>query len=191
MLDLKSNKSIILGLGDLKLSDTEYTFKKETIINGICYSPIFPYDLLNRNVGYERLLYNVIVGSARCGVEIAKKEKKLFYGFGANRISSNASNIVLGFLTTEYSYLIKEYFSSSSIYDKNPELIKREIIRILDLKNENAKYEELSVWDIYSRKIQIPNEAFAYWKILEPRIIDFQDAFQEEQLNQLHLRRKR
>lgn len=41
MLDLKSGKFIILGLGDLKLSDTEYTFKNETITNGIYYSPIF------------------------------------------------------------------------------------------------------------------------------------------------------
>lgn len=41
MLDLKSNKSLILSLGNLKLSDTEYTLNKDKMINGIHYKPIF------------------------------------------------------------------------------------------------------------------------------------------------------
>lgn len=187
MLDLRSEKSIILGLGDLKLSDTLYTLGNDKTINGIHYKPIFSilawkdynfkfYEL------YNRLLADIVVGYEKGGTEISKGEETLFYGYGANRLSSNAQNIVLGFLDEEYSYFIRELFDSSTIYSENPEVIRRGIIRILHWKSEKVKYELFPTLDILdSKKLQI-EEALEYWKILEPKIVEFQDAFKEEQL---------
>lgn len=194
MLDLKSEKSIILGLGDLKLSDTEYTLENDKIINGIHYKPIFPilsWKDFEFYAPYERLLANIVDGDGKGGAEISKGEETLFYGYGANRLSSNASNIVLGILDEKYSYFIKEWFASSTIYMEEPELIQREIIRISRWKIEKANYKFFLTLDIYSKNLQIKKEAFDYWKILEPKLVEFQDAFKEEQLEQLRLKRRR
>lgn len=196
MLDLKSDKSIILGLGDLKLSDTEYTLNQDKIINGIHYKPIFPtYAVFNENATfyerYDNLLKNLVVGSGKGGTEISKGENILFYGYAANRLSSNASNIVLGVLNTEYSYFLKEWFDPCTIYNEEPELSGRGIIKITHWRRKRAKYELFSTFNIYSQNLQIPKEAFEYWEILEPKIVEFQDAFCEEQLNQLRLIRKK
>lgn len=43
---------------------------------------------------------------------------------------------------------------------------------------------------MWSRNYKERNKALSYWEMLEPRIIEFQDAFKEEQLSQLRLRRK-
>lgn len=196
MLDLKSDKSIILGLGDLKLSDTEYTLNQDKMINGIHYKPIFPvYAMFNENATfyerYDNLLKNLVVGSGKGGTEISKGENTLFYGYAANRLSSNASNIVLGVLNTEYSYFLKEWFDPCTIYDEEPELSGRGIIKITHWRRKRAKYELFRTFNIYSKNLQISKEAFDYWEILEPKIVDFQNAFCEEQLNQLRLIRKR
>lgn len=196
MLDLKNEKSIILSLGNLKLSDTEYTFKKDQTIKGIHYKPIFS-TLAKKNGNfdfykpYDYLLYQLVVGDGRAGVEISKEEKSLFYGFGANRLSSNASNIVLGFLEEEYSYFIKENFDPSTIYTTAPELSERSIIRISNWKRKDAKYELSPILSIYNENLEIAKEGLDYWTVLEPQIMEFQDAFQGEQLNQLCLRRKK
>lgn len=196
MLDLKSDKSIILGLGDLKLSDTEYTLNQDKMINGIHYKPIFPtYAVFNENATfyerYDNLLMHLVVGDGKGGSEISKGENTLFYGYAANRLSSNASNIVLGILDTNYSYFIEEWFDSSTIYKEEPELKQRSVIRISDWKSQNAEQETFFTFNIYSQSLQIPKEAFEYWKTLEPKIVEFQNAFCEEQLNQLRLIRKR
>lgn len=196
MLDLKSDKSIILGLGDLKLSDTEYTLNQDKMINGIHYKPIFPtYAVFNENATfyerYDNLLKNLVVGDGKGGSEISKGENTLFYGYAANILSSNASNIVLGVLNTEYSYFLKEWFDPCTIYNEEPELSGRGIIKITHWRRKRAKYELFSTFNIYSQNLQIQKEAFEYWKILEPKIVELQDAFCEEQLNQLRLIRKR
>ncbi len=195
MLDLKSDKSIILSLGDLRLSDTDYTLKNDKTINDFHYKPIssrLAWDDGNFDFyeAYECLLSRLIVGEGKAGVEISKGKNKLFYGYGANTFTSNASNIVLGFLEKGYSYFIKECFDSSTIYDDEPELSQRGIIRISHWNRKNAKYELFVTFNIYSKKFKISREAFAYWEFLEPKIVGFQDAFCEEQLNQLRLIRK-
>lgn len=192
MLNLQDEKSLILGLGDLKLSDTEYTFKVAKLVNGIYYKPIFPSLTWGDESSYlyDFLLSQLVSGDGRAGVEILKGDETLIYGFGANRLSSNASNIVLGLLAKEYSYFIKEYFDSCTIYDSNPELIQRDIIRVSDWERESAKYESFPVLSVYAKKLQIEKDTFECWKILEPIIAEFQDVFKEEQLNQLRVRRK-
>ncbi len=149
MLDLKSEKSIILSLGDLKLSDTEYTLKNDKTINGIHYKPIFPtYALYGENATfyerYDHLLANLVVGDGKGGTEISKGENTLFYGYAANRLSSNASNIALGVLNTEYSYFLKEWFDPCTIYNEGPELSGRRIIKITYWRRKRAKYEYLA-----------------------------------------------
>lgn len=197
MVDLKSEKSIILSLGDLKLSDTEYTLKNEKMINGIYYKPIFStlawrdgnFDFYKP---YDRMLYHLVVGDGKAGVEISKGNDTIFYGYGANRFSSNASNIILGFLDSEYSYFINECFDPCTIYDKEPELSSRNIIQIFHWQNENAKYTLFPILNVHSiNKVQIKKKAISCWEILEPRIMEFTAAFKDEQLNQLSLRRKR
>ena len=196
MLDLKSDKSIILGLGDLKLSDTEETLKNEKTINGVYYKPIF--SVLAWDKGnfefyepYDRLLCHLVVGDGKAGVEITKNNHSIFYGYGANRFNSNASNIVLGFLDKEYSYFLKECFDSDTIYSSDPELIRRDIIRVFHWRIKNAKYKLYPILNFRYNDVEIEKETYEYWEILEPRIMEFQDAFSDEQLNQLSLRRKR
>lgn len=196
MLDLKSEKSIILSLGDLKLSDTEYTLKNDKTINGIHYKPIFPtYALYGENATfyerYDHLLANLVVGDGKGGTEISKGENTLFYGYAANILSSNASNIALGVLNTEYSYFLKEWFDPCTIYNEEPELSGRGIIKITYWRRKRAKYELFSTFNIYSQNLQMSKETFSYWNILEPKIVELQEAFCEEQLEQLRLIRKR
>ena len=196
MLDLKSDKSIILGLGDLKLSDTEYTLKNEKTINSIHYKPIFFFfswreEDFNFFDPYERLLVDLVTNEEKAGVLITKNEHHIFYGYGANRLSSNASNIAMGILNSEYSYFINECFNPDTIYREEPELSQRRIIRISNWKSQNANYKLYPTLSIYSNNLKIKKEAFDWWNILEPKIIEFQDAFMEEQLNQLSLRRKK
>lgn len=192
MLDIKSDKSIILGLGDLKLKDTEYTLRNEKTINGIYYKPIFP--TLEWEVFYEpynRLLNHLVIGETRAGVETTKDDRSIFYGYAANRLSSNASNIVLGILNREYSYFIQEYFDSNTIYSVNPELKQRCLALVYHWKEIDSLCKTFLIYDIYSKKTTINKKVMEYWEILEPRIMEFQDAFSDEQLNQLSLRRKR
>lgn len=193
MINLQDENSIILGLGDLKLSDTEYTFREEKAINGIYYNPIFPslaWEDENSRLLYELLLSRLVSGDGVAGVEILKGEDTFLYGFGANRLSSNASNIVLGFLEKDCSYFIKEFFDSSTIYTAKPELIERDIIRVSNWRIKRAEFESLPVLSSLSDGLQIDDEATIWWKFLEPRLLEFQDAFKEEQLNQLRIRRR-
>ncbi len=196
MLDLKSDKSIILGLGDLKLSDTEEILKNEKTINGIYYKPIFSvlaWDKGNFDFyePYDRLICHLVVGDGKSGVEIAKNNHSIFYGYGANRSNSNASNIVLGFLDKEYSYFLKECFDSDTIYSSDPELVRRDIIRVFHWRRKDAKYKLCPILNFRYNDVKIEKKAYEYFEILEPRIMEFQDAFSDEQLNQLSLRRKR
>lgn len=196
MVELKNDKSIILDLGDLKLSDTEHTFRNEKIISGIHYKPIFPtlvwgeenFDFYEP---YNRLLNHLVTGDGRAGVEISKEEKTLFYGFGANRLSSNASNIVLGFIDKNYSYFIKEWFDPCSIYGAEPSLSQRSIIRVCHWKRKNAKYETFPLFRICSKSLQMEKELYYDIRVLMQRIADFQEAFEAEQLDQLRLIRQK
>lgn len=168
----------------------------EKTINGIHYKPIFSVYAWKEEdfefyEPYDRLLIHLVVGDGKAGTLITKDKKSLFYGYGANRYSSNASNIVLGFLDNKYSYFINECFDPCTIYDDEPELSQRCIIRISNWKSQNAKYKLCKTLSIYTKKLEVEKEAFDYWNILEPRIMEFEDAFKEEQLNQLSLIRKK
>lgn len=121
---LTDQESIILNIGELKLSDTFYTFGKRKYVNGILYLPLInPHGEWNWPVGVH-----LATGDVREGVTISNsKIGEIFFTYGSNWVGSNAQSMAIGYHDKDEIFFVKENFRD--IYHENPIVSAREIIR--------------------------------------------------------------
>ena len=131
--NLLDEQSIILRIGDLKISDTGDTFGRESFVNGYFYVPLkYPK---SSSLDINGLLAD---GDARRCVSIRKDSTEVFLIYGANRVSSNAQSMAIGFKSDSGYYCIKEHFKD--IYKKEPILSSTILVRCESLFNINLTY---------------------------------------------------
>jgi len=173
-MEILDKKSLILSIGDVKLSDTEYTFENENIINGYEYESLF--EVFHCNLGH------FLHGDYRTGSKIKKDDKTIYYAYSANRSSSNAQEIAIGYFNNGKYHFLKEGFTN--IYQDSPELIFRSMLTIDDLcKVQTMKQKVLIYYSKIEKNISKKDlEEFKRW-------IDyvklFEDAFSKQNLDEL------
>ena len=172
-MDLLSKDSLILNLGDLKLSDTEYTFgytyDSEKYCGDICYEP-----------GQNSVKF--LTGDHRVCIKIQKDKENLFHIYCANRSTSNAQNISIGYYDGSYYNFISETFGN--IYEEQPELVSRSIIKVPSIY-EYCEVQEKGL--IYLGKIEkeLTKEDYMMFKTWFKYIENFKQAYSKENLDQI------
>lgn len=184
LTDNNSN-SLLLQFGNLQLKDTAETFQKHKIVSNFEYTPL---NQNNSQTNEYSQLGLFIIGDHRQGVKIKCNNAEIFFVYGANRPSSNAHNIAIGYFARTKYHFIRESFSN--IYEENPEVVIRAVITTNDLFKP-TKIKETIIFHKYSKNpIKIltkqENQFIKSW-IKNIRI--FEEAFLEEQLIALDRRR--
>ena len=105
-MKLSDKESIILRIGDLKISDTGDTFGRESFVNSYYYIPLKNTKSLDKNI-----YISLANGDARRAVLIRKDSTEIFLTYGANRDTSNAQSMAIGFKSDIEYYFIHEYFN--------------------------------------------------------------------------------
>lgn len=94
--ELTSSKSILLNYSNFNLSiiGNVFYFSNCIRLNGFDYK-----DLTQINSWFSKTIgYGVVNGDGRGTIQISTKDKEpIYYLFGANRCTSNASNIARGY----------------------------------------------------------------------------------------------
>ncbi len=183
--DLLDKNPIILQIGDIKLSNTDDTFGKAEVVSGYEYNP-----LLNprNNVAFgKQIIADIGYGDYRCGTSISDGENSILLTYGANRISSNAQSMAIGFFDGKQYFFVDESFRD--IYGKNPELSKRDILICESLWKSSTKkktiiYEEEVCKNPTKKELDYFNQLMNSVERLEP-------AFEEENLKALKRNRRR
>lgn len=184
-VDLLDSESIILGIGDIKLSDTYYTFGESKVINGYEYKNLV--DLSSVHTDY--LPCNIVYGDFVGAVLVDDGTNKIILEYGANRFTSNAQSMAIGYNDeTEYFFL---YESFGNIYSEYPRLTERRIITVENLKSLNTKQKRVFCeWEL--GKLVVSNEEINRFNELISKIKNIENAFKEDNLNTLsRIRRKK
>ncbi|MBR5389358.1 hypothetical protein IK146_02255 [Candidatus Saccharibacteria bacterium] len=175
-VNLNDSGSIILGLGDLKVSDTYDVFGKRAEVNGILYQPLVnPGSSMSQPIGVHLAL-----GDAMEGVLIKQRDNEIYFTYGANRPTSHAQSMAIGFHDKEGFFFIVEYFTMAEIYTSSkPKVCRRTIVRCAslcerradttitttfnkdsDCKFEIGKADKVSIKELMSR-VQAVSKAFS------------------------------
>ncbi len=171
-MNLQGRDSIMLKIGDLKLSDTNDTFGVKKHVNGISYEPLIN-PLGEWLSPVDSHLAN---GDVREGVKISDGNVEVYLTYGANSLNSKAQSIAIGFeLENEFFFIIEYY---RNIYERNPYVSLREIIRCESIYESwgiqktvysylGSEYtssltedDRLSVEELFS-KVQLLGDAFS------------------------------
>lgn len=133
----------------------------------------------------KRKLHN-----SRGAVKISTKEKEpIYYLFGANRYTSNASNIAIGYQTNDKSFIfLRECFAD--IYSKNPTLTARDIIMVDSIWSDENQLKRFCDC-IYDENITILPEDIIQFKNILEQINGYEPAFSEENFKQLILKKNK
>lgn len=184
-MKINDKNSILLQIGDLKLSDTEYTFGKYKIVGDFEYIPL---NKDNSQTNESDQLGLFLMGDHRLGSKIRHHDNEIFFTYSANRPSSNAQNIAIGYFDSNEYHFIKECFSN--IYDENSELTSRSIVSVDNLFNP-TKIAETITFHRYNEKHQkiITEKDEQFFENWIKNIKIFESAFSKEQL--IALSRKR
>ncbi len=185
-MDLLDKESIILQIGDLKLSDTYDTFGEKKYVNGILYLPLInPHGKWCYPVGLH-----LASGDSREGVAISKNDNtdEIFFTYGANRPSSNAQSMAIGYQDENGFFFVMENFRD--IYDKAPSVSSREIVRCKFIFEPcgTRKTVYLNFDSAYKAKLTKPDKV-SFQKLLS-KVQTLKDAFSEENLSKLRRTRK-
>lgn len=184
--NLLDEQSIILRIGDLKISDTGDTFGRESFVNGYFYVPL--KDPKSSSLDINGLLAD---GDARRCVSIRKDSTEVFLIYGANRVSSNAQSMAIGFKSDSGYYCIKEHFKD--IYEKEPILSSRILVRCESLFNINKNDSIKEIFNATSpEKIETPTDSDKKsFKALMSRISKIEPGLTQANLDQIDLRKIR
>lgn len=187
--NLLDKNSIILQIGDIKLSDTDDTFGKNRTVNGYEYNP-----LLNPNKMFgfrKQMADNVAYGDYRCGVSISDDTKdSVILSYGANRINSNAQSMAIGHYDGSQYFFIVETFEDvwAERRGEKPELASRRMVVCQSLWKTENKTKVI----IYNKEIEkTPTQKEEYcFKELMDKVKRLEPAFEDENLNALRKRRE-
>ncbi len=180
-----NSDSLLLQLGNLKLKDTSETFQKHKIVSNFEYIPL---NQDNSQINECSQLGLFIMGDHRQGIKIRCNDKEIYFTYGANRPSSNAHNIAIGYFARTKYHFIRESFSS--IYEENPEIVIRSIITTNDLFKP-TEIKETVIFHRYSKDPikTLTKQETQFVKSWIKNIEIFEEAFKEEQLIALDRRR--
>ncbi len=183
--NLLDENSIILQIGDIKLSNTDDTFGKDGKISGYEYNPLL--NPKNSISFHKRIIADIGYGDYRCGVSISDGKDSILLTYGANRINSNAQSMAIGFYDGEQYFFVDESFRD--IYGKNPELSRRDILVCKSLWEHNEKKKII----LYNEEIcTMPTEKeIDYFNQLMDKVERLEPAFEEEKLRELRQNRRR
>ncbi len=134
---LTSSKSIILGIGDLKISDTHETFGMLDDVNGIKYMP-----LSDPKTGSLVTPSDIIVRcGARRGLRITDGKDEIFLVYGSNTVSANAQSMAIGISDWRAFFFVEETFIEKELYLRNgtPGLASRRIVECTSLYDSGGK----------------------------------------------------
>ena len=181
--DLLDENSIILAMGDIKLSDTDETFGKSKIVNQYKYEPI----LNPKNSFPKKIFADIAYGDYKCGTTISNDEKSILLAYGANRINSNAQSMAIGYFDGSQYFFVVEAFED--IYRKEPELVARRIVNCKSLWSYDQTEKE--IWYRGKTKGKLTQKDLKYFKELSARIEMLEPALKEENLNSLRMQKCR
>lgn len=181
--NLQDKESIILNIGDIKLSDTGNTFGREAIVNGYEYKPLKnPKSIVEKNV-----ITDIAYGDVKRGTTISDGKDSIILLWGSNRDTTPAQSIAVGhFDGLQYIFVVETF---RDIYRKEPELATRRIATCKSLwdHSEGIKFI-LSNGKIEAsptkKELQHCNELFTTLEKLEP-------AFREENVSTLRLHKNK
>jgi len=184
-MDLLDEESIILRIGDLKISDTGDTFGRESFVNGYYYVPLKNTKSLDKNI-----CISLAHGSARRGVLIRKDSTEVFLTYGANRDTSNAQSMAIGFKSDSEYYFLHEYFGD--IYEEKPKLSSRKIVRCQSLFNPSENDSIKEIFNALSPKyIETPTDSDEKsFEELMSQISIIEPGLAEQCLNNLRLKER-
>lgn len=188
-MDIYGPESIILKIGDLKLSDTGETFGKEKSVNGFQYTPLKD----PKNKTYSQIAFHLAHGDSREGVSIKNERAEVLLTFGANRSNSNAQNMAIGYYNGKEYFFIVECFRD--IYSEHPTLSSRSIIRCQSLWERSEKdvdkavfnWRELDFPEHIEQKEKLAEKESALLKELQSRIKVIEKGLTRDSLSNLRL----
>ena len=170
---ISSTDSILLGLGDLKLWDTDKTFGNRhsapITIDGVTYQPL---DFVPNSILSGRELFVS---------EIICNEKKLYYAFSKTEDTDNAVELALGYAKNKEYFFVKESFGN--LYSENPVFTTRSFMMLDDLQNPTQKKstEVMNLGEYNAPSLEYHHN-FANW---QDYIESFPEPFEEQKLNLL------
>ena len=188
--NLLDENSIILQIGNIKLSDTDETFGKNRTVNGYEYNP-----LLNPNKMFglrKQMADNIAYGDYRCGVSISNDSKdSIILAYGANRINSNAQSMAIGHHDGSQYFFVVETFRNiyAERIGEKPELASRRIVVCESLWKHDEK-QKVIIYDEEIYKTPTKREEDCFRELME-KLKRLEPAFEEENLKALNALRKR
>lgn len=183
-MELLEKSSILLSLGDLTLKDTNNTFGKKKEVNGIIYEPLKKQESFNP---YPDQLANFVTGDHRQGAKISKGDASIYLAYGANRPSSAAFDLAIGYKKENGYYFLREGFFDN--YSENPKLVTRDVVTINSLWNLHQAFYRMILH--HGTVNPITKKELEEFKIWVEKVKRLEEAFQKENLDELSTVRKR
>lgn len=181
-MNLLDKNSLILQIGDIKLSDTDDTFGKSIDIDGYKYNPIVnpKSNILSKNI-----TANIAFGDYKCGVSISDGADSVILAYGANRPNSNAQSMAIGYNNRSRYFFVVETFRNiyADRIGQKPELSSRRILTCTSLWQHDEK-EKLIIYcnEIYNNPTL---KELNYFQNLINKIQNLEQAFSREKLDKL------
>lgn len=187
-MNLTSGESIILKIGDLKVSDTFDVFGARNGINGVLYQPLVnPRSSFSYAIGSHLAL-----GDAREGLVIKEGENEVYLVYGANRPTSHAQSMAIGFHDTDGYFFLVEFFTMSEIYEQaKPGVAVRAIVKCSSLGGDgNATQIKVLYNSASETRSEADKNDKASLDTLMSRIRNMKAAFSKKNLDMLYRHRK-
>ena len=178
-MQLLDKESIILRIGDLKLSDTYDTFGKKRMVNGFSYQPIIHPD----GFWYSQIGEHLAHGDSRKGVIISNEKVKLYLTYGANRLASNAQSMAVGYQDEMGFFFIDECFGD--IYSEKPRLSSRYIVRCQSLFERSGSEKCIFNFYLLKHKVTLSKADKVSFSVLLSKIWMIEDAVSKSNLSNL------
>lgn len=187
--DLLDEKSIILNIGNIKLSDTGDTFGKRKIVGGYEYHPILkPNDMFPSN-----LVAPIAYGDYRRGTSISDGKNEMILAYGANRINSNAQSMSVGYFDGSQYFFVVEAFGDIYAEKQNrlPELTRRSIVTCKSLWDDDSDTTMTTILNHEEVEKRPTEENITCFRELISRVECLESAFRGENLEVLRRRKSR
>lgn len=188
-IDLLDERSIILNIGNIKLSDTGDTFGKRKIVGGYEYNPILkPNDMFPSN-----LVAPIAYGDYRRGTSIRDGKNEMILAYGANRISSNAQSMAIGYFDGSQYFFVVEAFGDIYAEKRNriPELTRRSIVTCKSLWDNDTDTTMTTILNHEEVEERPTQENITCFRELISRVESLKSAFRGENLEVLRRRKSR